>query len=168
MGTFILIVIVIDLPFRTALKLSWEDLLYPFKQLICNQEPRYKRLERMGSLCLLLIILSTSITILFFSRQARSSGNRFQRKSGILVNPAVPFRFLDLFPTSVHREASTLDWAQLPSRLQEWFIARWCRESQEQARSNSNTKWTESNHSNSNSFYLQDNLSRSHKSLLPK
>ena len=81
METFILIVIVIDLP---------------FKQLICNQEPRYKGLERMGSLFLLLVILSTSITILFFSRQARSSGNRFQRKNGMLVTPAVPFRFLDL------------------------------------------------------------------------
>ena len=96
MRNVILIFFVTDLLFKSALKVSWEDLRYPFEQGICNQEPRSKRLERMGSLCLLLIILPTFITLLFFSRQSRSCGKRFQWENGMLVTPAVPFRFLDL------------------------------------------------------------------------
>ena len=90
------VILVTYLYIKPALELSWEDFRYPFKQPIRNQDPRSKRLERMGSLCLLLIILSTFISIFFFSRQSRSSGNRFQWDNGMLVTPAVPFRFLDL------------------------------------------------------------------------
>ena len=87
---------VTDILFTPGFEALFGGLTLSFQTTHLQSRTSFKRLESMGSLCLLSILLSLFITVLFFIRQSRSSANRFQWENDMLITPAVPFRFLDL------------------------------------------------------------------------